>query len=63
MTDRLPWSRGASLAALTLVLATWALGLMLMTLGHSLGWLLSGLAAWFTVGMVYSVLHTPGSPG
>ena len=54
MSDRMPWSPREALAALALVLAAWVLALALLAGSSMLGWLFLGLAAWCTVGMVYT---------
>jgi hypothetical protein len=56
MSDTMPWSTRASVAALALVMVTWLCALGLLAADASVGWLILALAAWFTVGLAYTAL-------
>jgi hypothetical protein len=56
MTERLPWSPAMATGALILVFGAWAVGVALLALANPLGWLVVFLAAWLTLGLVYTAM-------
>lgn len=59
MEDRMPWSTWAAVAVLALVTLTWVLGFVLLWMGASVGLLVLFLAAWLSMGALYTVLRGP----
>ena len=53
-TDSTAWSPRTRLLATLFLLAVWALGLMLLAGGDTLGWLPTLLAAWMSAGLAFT---------